>query len=244
MRTIAAVAGIVGGVRVAEGARLLSLHAAGQRGDRFAPPQRARHLPGAFLTPARHLAVILRTPRLVLREFTPDDWVATHAYHQDPRYLRFYDRERITERDSQSFVAAFLLWQEEQVRCRVQLAVMLAEDGALIGNVGVRRDAPGEPVADAGFELDPRFWGRGYATEAARALVDWGFGVWGLERVHAHCIADNEASAAVLRRLGMREEARLRDHEHFRGRAWDVLLFGILRSEWPAVPAAAERAGA
>lgn len=177
--------------------------------------------------------MILRTERLVLREFAPEDWVATHAYHRDPRYLRFYDRDAIAERDSQSFVAAFLLWQEEPVRCRVQLAVTLADTGTLIGNVGLRRDAPGEPVADTGYELDPRHWGHGYATEAARAMLDWGFGVWGLERVHAHCIAENTASAAVLRRLGMREEARLREHERFRGRAWDVLLFGMLREEWP-----------
>lgn len=176
--------------------------------------------------------MILRTERLVLREFAPADWAATHAYQTDPRYLRFYDREGVSEREAQSFVAAFLLWQEEPVRSRVQLAVTLAATGELVGNVGLRRDTPGEPVADAGYEIAPAHWGRGYATEAARAMLDWGFGVWGLERVHAHCLAENAASAAVLRRLGMREEGRLREHERFKGRFWDVLLFGILRAEW------------
>jgi ribosomal-protein-alanine N-acetyltransferase len=187
----------------------------------------------------RAATVILRTERLVLREFAPDDWAATHAYHRDPRYLRFYEREAVSERESQSFVAAFLLWQEERVRTKVQLAVTLAATGELIGNVGLRRAAAEEPVADTGYELAPAHWGRGYAGEAARAMLDWGFGVWGLERVHAHCVADNAASAAVLRRLGMREEARLRDHERFKGRFWDVLLFGILREEWPPSPAVA-----
>jgi [ribosomal protein S5]-alanine N-acetyltransferase len=182
--------------------------------------------------------VILRTERLVLREFEFDEWRATYAYHNDPRYLRFYEREAVTERETQGFVAVFLRWQEEAVRGRVQLAVTLAGTGELVGNVGLRRHTPEEPVADHGFELDPAHWGRGYATEASRAMLEWGFGTWGLERVHAHCIAENRASAAVLRRVGMREEARLRDHEHFKGRHWDVLLFGILRSEWsPAPPA-------
>jgi ribosomal-protein-alanine N-acetyltransferase len=180
--------------------------------------------------------MILRTERLVLREFAPEDWAAAHRYQSDPRYLRFYDHEEMPEKASQGMVNAFVVWQLEPVRSRVQLAVTLADTGELIGNVGVRRDAPGEPVADHGYEIAPAHWGRGYATEAARALLDWGFGVWGLERVHAHCIAENEASAAVLRRLGFRQEARLRDHERFKGRCWDVLLFGLLREEWSPAP--------
>jgi [ribosomal protein S5]-alanine N-acetyltransferase len=176
--------------------------------------------------------VILRTERLVLREFAAEDWVASHAYQSDPRYLRFYEREAVDPDQARAVVRAFIAWQEEPVRTRVQLAVTLAADGRLVGNVGTRRDAPDEPVADLGFELDPAHWGRGYATEAARALVDWGFGVWGLRRMHAHCIAENAGSAAVLRRAGFRPEARLRHHERFKGRYWDVLLFGLLREEW------------
>jgi [ribosomal protein S5]-alanine N-acetyltransferase len=124
------------------------------------------------------------------------------------------------------------------VRARVQLAVTLASTGELIGNVGLRRDRAEEPVADHGYEIAPEHWGRGYATEASRALLDWGFSVWDLARAHAHCVAENAASAAVLRRVGMREEARLREHVHFRGTAWDVLLFGLLREEWSPAPLA------
>ena len=180
--------------------------------------------------------MILRTPRLLLREFAPDDWEAAHAYQEDPRYLRFYERDAVTERQARAMVEAFVVWQLEPARSKVQLAVTLAETGELIGNVGVRRDHLGDPVADHGYEIAPVHWGRGYATAAASALLEWGFTHWGLERVHAHCIAENAASAAVLRKLGMREEARLRDHERFKGRCWDVLLFGMLREEWRPVP--------
>jgi ribosomal-protein-alanine N-acetyltransferase len=65
-------------------------------------------------------------------------------------------------------------------------------------------------------------------------MVDMGFGEWGLERIHAHCISDNAGSARVLERVGMRLEARLRDHHHFKGRFWDISLYGILRGEWEA----------
>lgn len=176
--------------------------------------------------------MILRTDRLVLREFAAGDWVPTHAYENDPRYLRFYERDAVTEKQAKGLVYAFITWQAEQPRSKVQLAVTLADTGELIGNVGLRRDAPHDPLADMGYELAPDHWGRGYATEAARAMVDWGFGVWGVERIHAHCVADNTASARVLARAGLREEARLRGHQFFKGCHWDVLLFGMLREDW------------
>ena len=187
----------------------------------------------------REPAVILRTPRLVLREFTAEDWAATHAYQQDPRYLRYYDRDEVTERQAQAFIYSFILWQGEQPRIRTQLAITLARSGELIGNVGLRREEADAPMADLGYELAPTHWGRGFATEAARAMVDMGFGTWErLYRIHAHCIAENEASARVLTRIGLRHEARLRDHQFFKDRFWDVSLFGIMRDEWkPAADA-------
>jgi ribosomal-protein-alanine N-acetyltransferase len=65
-------------------------------------------------------------------------------------------------------------------------------------------------------------------------MVDMGFGEWGLERIHAHCITENEGSARVLERVGLRLEVRLRDHHYFKSRFWDVSLYGILRGEWEA----------
>lgn len=185
--------------------------------------------------------MILRTPRLVLREFRDDDGPATHAYQQDPRYLRYYDRDGVTQRQSEAFVQACIAWQHEQPRAKVQLAVTLAATGELIGNVGLRREAAGDPLADLGYELAPAHWGRGYASEAARALIDWGFGADpALRRIHAHCIADNAPSARVLLRAGLRQEVRLREHQWFKERFWDVLLFGLLRGEWMP-PGAAHR---
>lgn len=178
--------------------------------------------------------MILRTERLILREFTAADWREVYAYQTDAEYLRFYDRDAVTERQVQAFVYMFILWQAEEPRSKAQLAITLADTGEVIGNVGLRRDTADHPLADMGYELSPDNWGRGYATEAARAMIDWGFGEWGVERVHAHCIAENEASARVLLKAGLRQEARLRDHQRFKERYWDVLLFGLLRSDWLA----------
>lgn len=154
------------------------------------------------------------------------------AYQADPRYQRYYDLTAPTEQGARDFVAMFLAQQHAQPRLKFQLAVTLKRTGALIGNCGVRLQAPGAQEADIGYELNPEQWGQGYASEAARAMVAFGFTELGVHRIWAHCIADNAASARVLEKLGMRQEGRLREQEYFKGRWWDTLLYAILEPEW------------
>lgn len=174
------------------------------------------------------------TDRLVLREFAADDWADVLAYQRDPRYLRFYPWSDRTEADAREFVRMFIDQQREEPRCRFQLAITLGDDGRLVGNCGIRRKPENDREADIGFELAPEHWGRGYATEAAQAMVDIGFRELGLHRVSSWCIAENTASARVLERLGLRLEGRLRENVFFKGRWWDTLLYGLLEREWRA----------
>ena len=176
--------------------------------------------------------MMLTTARLVLREFEEGDWPAVLAYQSDPRYLRFYAWEGRTEEGVRDFVGMFLGYEREEPRYRFQLAVTLRADGRLIGNCGVRLPAPRARVAELGYELAPEHWGRGYATEAARAMAAFGFGELGLHRLQSNCVADNTASARVLEKLGMRREGRLREAQWYKGRWWDTLLYGLLEGEW------------
>lgn len=176
--------------------------------------------------------MIIRTERLVLRDFVASDWPAVLAYQRDPLYLRFYPWTERSEADAQEFVQQFIDQQSEQPRTKFQLAITL--DDELIGNIGVRRSAPESQIGDMGYELAPAHWGRGNATEAGHAMIRFGFEECGLHRIGAHCVAENVASARVLEKLGMRLEGRLREHEYFKDRRWDTLLFGLLRSEWQA----------
>jgi RimJ/RimL family protein N-acetyltransferase len=173
-----------------------------------------------------------RTDRLILREFIPEDWRAVRAYQSDPRYLRFYEWEERGEADVRAFVAMFIDYRRETPRQKFQLAITLPESGELIGNCGIRVRDPAAREADIGYELDPRFWGRGYATEAARAMLAYGFGPLGLHRITADCLAENTASAHVLEKIGMRCEGHLREHVWMKGRWWDTLLYAILADEW------------
>ncbi|MDA0263819.1 MAG: GNAT family protein [Chloroflexi bacterium] len=174
----------------------------------------------------------ITTERLTLREFESDDWPAVLAYQQDPRYLEFYPWSTRTESDVKEFVQWFLDEQAESPRRRFQLAVVRRDTGALIGNCGIRRKPDSDQEADIGYEIAPEHWGRGYATEAAAALIEHGFTEMGLHRVSSWCIAGNGASARVLAKLGLQQEGRLRENEFFKGRWWDTLVFGLLKNEW------------
>lgn len=174
----------------------------------------------------------LLTPRLRLREFVEDDWKAVFAYQRDPRYLRFNPWTERQEEAARLMVSMFVEWQGAEPRHKYQLAVTLRESGELIGNCGIRKTVPEALQAETGYELNPDYWNHGYATEADRAMVAFGFRELKLHRVWAHCIAENKASAHVLEKVGMRLEGRLREDEWMKGRWWDTLIYGILEEEF------------
>jgi ribosomal-protein-alanine N-acetyltransferase len=177
------------------------------------------------------------TERLILRDYEADDWRAVMAYQNDKRYLRFYPWTERPEAEVRAFVQMFLDWQAEQPRRKFQLAITLPSDRRLIGSCGIRRKNENDWEADIGYELAPEYWGQGFATEAATAIVGFGFRELNLHRISSWCIAENMNSARVLERLGMRLEGRLRENDYFKGRWWDVLVYGLLESEWRAQPA-------
>ena len=174
----------------------------------------------------------MTTQRLCLREFVSEDRPAVLACQQDPRCLRYYPWADRTETGARAFVQMFLEQQRKQARRRFQLAVTLHSDGRLIGNCGIRRKPDNDWYAGIGYELAPDCWGQGFATEAARAMVKFGFRDLGLHRISSWCIADNTASARVLERLGFRQEGRLRRNEYFKRRWRDTLLYALLVDEW------------
>jgi ribosomal-protein-alanine N-acetyltransferase len=158
----------------------------------------------------------IETARLALREFVEEDWRAVLAYQSDPRYLRYYIWEGRTEAEVRAFVGMFLGHQAARPRTKFQLAIETKADGRLIGNCGVRLPASGARIAEIGYELNPDEWGRGYATEAARAMLDFGFTEFALQRAWANCVVENTASARVLARLGMRRAPLLHTRQYFK----------------------------
>ena len=118
----------------------------------------------------------------------------------------------------------------QEPRAEYYLAVALPADSAVIGFA--RLGLAGVRAAKLGFAIRRSAWGHGYATDAARTLITFGFGELGLHRISAAAGPANAASLAVIDRLGMTYEGRIRDHV-FTNDAWrDSLLYSALAGEW------------
>lgn len=131
-----------------------------------------------------------------------------------------------TEEDAKAFLAMM-----GEDKARIWLAITLLTDGRQIGGIGLTLDAQHQH-AELGYWLGVPFWGKGYATEAAREMLRYGFKDLGLQRIYASHFQHNLASARVLQKIGMSHEGCQRQHIHKWDRFLDSELYGILRQEW------------
>ncbi len=131
-----------------------------------------------------------------------------------------------TEEDARSFISSIKENNDE-----ARFAIILRSDQHLMGGIGLRID-PAHKRAELGYWLGVPYWGQGYATEAARAIVKYGFESLGFHRIYASAFRGNIASENVLRKIGMQHEGCLRRHVLKWGRFIDLEMYGILRSEW------------
>jgi len=176
----------------------------------------------------------LETERLILRDFVKEDWQRVMEYQSEPLYLRYNQWTERTPEAVQEFVGWFLNQQLQEPRIKFQLAIVLKSTNQLIGNCGVRKDQFDSVEADIGYELDPKHWNQGYATEATHAIVDFGFNHFGVHRIWAACVGDNLGSAHVLEKLGMKLEGQFRENRYYKGRWWDSFYYATLADEWAA----------
>ena len=174
----------------------------------------------------------LQTERLLIREFMESDIREVLAYQSDPLYLRYYPWTQRTEKDVHDFIQTFIIQQSNQPRTKFQLAIILKTENRLIGNCGIRINDTYLEEANIGYELNSQYWGNGYATEAAKTILKFGFEELKMHRIWSWCIAENIASARVLEKIGMRREGNLREKEFIKGRWYDQFIYAILRREW------------
>jgi ribosomal-protein-alanine N-acetyltransferase len=180
----------------------------------------------------------LRTARLRLRPFTDADADALFALHSNAYVLRYWDAPPWSERErAEHFIATCRRMADEGTGAR--LAVDRLPDGGFIGWCSLTRWNPDHRSASLGYCLDDAAWGRGYATEAAGALLRWAFGTLDLNRVQAETDTRNLASARVLEKLGFVREGTLREDCVVNGEVSDSWVFGLLRREWQPLPPAA-----
>ena len=170
---------------------------------------------------------ILHTARLTLRPYTEADIAElvplVNTREVAATTLRI--PHPYTESDAKAFLALV------QDPSRLWLAISLRDDGRQIGGIGLTVDEKHQH-AELGYWIGVAHWGKGYATEAARAMLRYGFENLGLHRIFASHFRHNPSSGRILRKLGMRHEGCQREHLRKWDKFVDSELYGILRQEW------------
>ncbi|NUT99133.1 MAG: GNAT family N-acetyltransferase [Saccharothrix sp.] len=175
----------------------------------------------------------IRTERLLLRPFTPDDHADLHAYQSRPDVVRFlYGEARTPEETTDNLkLKMSVTWPEKEGE---HLSLAVVHGGRVIGETVLKYLSEAHRQGEIGYIFHPDHHGRGFATEASVAMLDLGFDNLGLHRIVASCDAHNDKSWHVMERLGMRREAHFRHNEIFKGTWGEELIYAILEDEWRA----------
>ena len=173
---------------------------------------------------------ILRTERLILRQFQASDADTVHRLAGVKEVAAGtllphpYDLEA---------AAQWIAQQQESFAAgnAITFAIVLAEVEQLIGSIGMEIAREHE-LARLSYWLGTAYWNQGYCTEAVRAMLDYGFTRLSLHRIYAPHFHNNPASGRVLRKVGMTYEGRMREHYIRFGQFVDVEIYGMLREEF------------
>lgn len=176
----------------------------------------------------------LESERLCLRPFCETDVEALFAIASNPNVTRYTLWEA---HQSPNVTRSFLRgYAQERFVEQVPDAygVFLKANGALIGGVGAHWASRADHCMEFGYWIAEPFWGRGFAAEAARTLLNHVFAKYDVERAQAHFIDGNDASGKVMTKLGLKFEGVRRHGVLHRGVFKDIYCFAVLRSEWNA----------
>jgi [ribosomal protein S5]-alanine N-acetyltransferase len=175
----------------------------------------------------------LTTERLHLRQIQPTDAEAFFAIRSDPEVTARYGQE--PHRSLDQTRAWIQRLGASYVRCDALFWCMTRkDDDTAIGGCTFWNFSADFHCAELGYELHPAHWQRGLMTEAASAILAYGFTELGLHRVEACPLAENTPSRRLLLRLGFTYEGNLRQRDFFRDHFHDQLYFGLLKDEWQA----------
>jgi ribosomal-protein-alanine N-acetyltransferase len=172
----------------------------------------------------------IETERLGLRPVTLEDVEDILTFATDVEWAHYLPvPQPYTRRDAEEFVASQILLDREQT---ASWGIVL--DGAVIGGINLRMDSENH-ACELGYSVAREYWGQGFATEAARAVIDAAFeSLPDLNKVRAMADLRNVASQRVMEKVGMTREGILRQNRLFRGEHVDEVWYGLLRSEWEA----------
>jgi ribosomal-protein-alanine N-acetyltransferase len=180
--------------------------------------------------------LIIEGKRILLRDHVADDLPVMHAWITDPRVSKYLSWRTYTLEETMIMLADNIREAGSPERSHYFMAMLLKDGSQIIGEAGFSIESRGadgnDGVADIGYFLFPEYWGKGYASEAARLLIEYCFTKMKLHKVTASCDAENRASEQVMIRCGMQREGLRRKHRLLDGEWRDRLEYAILSEDW------------
>ena len=174
----------------------------------------------------------IETERLVLRVRTVADAEDIYTYASLPEvsYPAGFPPVKTLE-DEIYYLEHILPERNQKDNLPAGYGIVVKGTDKIIGSVDFNHRHE-DDVLEIGYTLHPDYWGRGYVTEATRALIDLGFKELGLHKIELVCFGYNVQSQRVAEKLGFTLEARIRDRKDAQGNRCDDLRYGLLKSEW------------
>ena len=159
------------------------------------------------------------------------DAAAHYAVFSDPEVARYWSSGPWTALDqAREHIAGVLAAYADGSGMR--LGIELRATGELIGSASLHRFVDASRRCELGYALTRAHWGRGYVSEALRALLNFGFSALDLNRVEADIDPRNDASARVLDKLGFQKEGYMPERWIVQGEPADTVYYGLLRRHW------------
>jgi RimJ/RimL family protein N-acetyltransferase len=175
----------------------------------------------------------IKTERLVLRPYEPDDFDGALSYWSDPEVTRFLYLDAFTTETFAERLGVLMGRTELNDEGDVMTLAIVPDDvGQVVGDVTLFWRSVEHQAGEIGFILHPDHRGKGYAHEASIPLLEMGFGAMKLHRMTGRLDGRNAASGKVLSGLGMRQEAHLVENEWVKGEWTDEIVYAMLRDEW------------
>lgn len=172
---------------------------------------------------------MLETARLILRDFMEEDWVSVHPYCSDDEVTTYTFWGPNSEEQTKDFIKENIRSQYCVPRVKYEFAIIEKSTSILIGNCCINLQGTN---AELGYCMARHYWGNGYATEASKVLLLYGFKQLGVHRIFATCRPQNDGSARVMEKIGMKKEGHLREHFHTTNGWQDSFVYSILVHEF------------
>ncbi|HEY9715092.1 MAG TPA: GNAT family N-acetyltransferase [Chroococcales cyanobacterium] len=173
----------------------------------------------------------LNTDRLLLRDFLRSDWTSVHEYAGDREVVQLLEWGPNDEDQTKGFVRDSLDSQKQRPRTTYDMAVIHKQDAKLIGACGIVILDTKKKEASIGYVFNRKYWGQGFASEAALRMVRFGLDELKLDRVTATCDTENIASRRVLEKAGLVLTEHLKANREVKGRIRDTFCFEIVANK-------------